>query len=252
MSEKKQVIVGGDIKKALSGESDFDIKDILQQGWTLTQTTKGVLCQALLVIFAVALIIVYGLIAYVGVDNVQNNVLELDPFTRLLTDILSTVLIAPLMAGVVMMGVNHSVGAKSVPSQLFQYVPQCLPIVLVSLMTGVLTRLGLSLFILPGLYLAIAMSFALPLVLEKKMAPINAIYTSIRVVNSKALKFCLLYLIFLGLLFVGLMTFGVALVWIAPLYYNSKGVLYREMFGVTVTLTTGQKGDSSHESVFIA
>jgi hypothetical protein len=252
VSEKKRVIIGGDIDKTLKGEFDFDIKELLEQGWILTQTTKGVLCQSLLIILSVAIVMVYGLIAYVGAENVQNNTVELNSATRLFMEIISTTLTAPLLAGVIMMGINHSVGAVSKAEHLFQYVPQCLPIVLVSLMTGLLTQFGLVLYILPGFYIAIAMSFATPLVVEKKMTPLMAIYTSVRAVNKKALKFSLLYLIFLALLFVGLMTLGVAFIWIAPLYYNIKGILYRDMFGVTVTLTTDKKGDSSHESVFIA
>lgn len=252
MSERKRVIIGGDMDKTLRGEFDFDIKALFEQGWMLTQTTKGVLFQSLLIIFAVALTLAYGLIAYIGAENIQNNTLQLEPVTQLMMEIVSTTLIAPLMAGVVMMGVNHSVGITSKPANLFQHVPQCLPIVLVSLMTGILTQIGLSLLILPGLYLTIAMSFALPLVVEKRMTPLAAIYTSVRTVNKRALKFSLLYLAFSGLLLIGIMTFGVALVWIAPLYYNIKGILYRDMFGVAVTLTTDLNGESQHESVFIA
>jgi hypothetical protein len=252
VSEKKRVIIGGDIDKTLKGEFDFDIKELFEQGWGLTQTTKGVIFQSLLIILAVAFVLVYALIAYIGPENIQNNTLELEPATQFFMEIISTALIAPLMAGVVMMGVNHSVGAISRPANLFQYVPQCLPIVLVSLMTGVLTQLGFGLLILPGLYLTVAMSFSLPLVVERKMTPLVAIYTSIKAVNRRALKFSLLYLAFLVLLFIGIMTFGIALFWIAPLYYNIKGILYRDMFGVTVTLTTDLNGDSQHESVFIA
>lgn len=252
MSEKKRVIIGGDIDKTLKGEFDFDIKEVFEQAWSLTQTTKGVIVQSLLVILSVIFVLVYGIIAYVGPENIENNTVQLEPMTRLLMEVVSTILIAPLMAGVVMMGVNHSVGAKSKPANLFQYVSQCLPIVLASLMTGILLQLGLALLILPGLYLAVAMSFSTPLVVEKKMTPLAAIVTSVKAVNHRVLKFSLLYLIFFGLLLVGFMTLGVALIWIAPLYYNVKGILYRDMFGVTVTLTSGLNGGSQHESVFIA
>ncbi|TDF42342.1 hypothetical protein EYS14_05835 [Alteromonadaceae bacterium M269] len=252
MSETKQVIIGGDIEKTLNGEFDFDLKQLFEQGWDITQTTKGVIVQSLLVIMAVVLVLVYSLISYIGIENIQSGGIELEPNTQFFVDIISTVVLAPLMTGVIMMGVNHSVGAPSKLGNLFQFVPQSLPIVLTSLLTGLVVQLGLVLFILPGLYLMIATSFALPLVVEKKMTPLRAIYASIKAVNHNAPKLILLYVGFVGLFFVGFITFGIALIWVAPLYYNIKGILYRDMFGITVTLTTDFKGNSKHESVFIA
>ena len=44
--------------------------------------------------------------------------------------------------------------------------------------------LGLLLLILPGLYLAIALSLALPLLVERELGVLDALTTSLKIVNA--------------------------------------------------------------------
>lgn len=65
------------------------------------------------------------------------------------------------------------------------------------------------------------------------MLPAKAIFTSIKVVNHQWLNFVKLYAVFFLLLLLVLITFGIAMIWVAPFYYNVKGILYRDIFGLS-------------------
>ncbi|GAA0345834.1 hypothetical protein GCM10009092_07910 [Bowmanella denitrificans] len=248
MEENKSLILGGSLAKAMAGDFTLDLKGLLKEAWDITHVTKWVMVQAILLVFSLALLAVMVLaqIAQLkGLDLMAPNV-------QLMTEILLTLLTAPLITGLMMMGVNHAVGGRSRPSHLFHFLSKALLLSLSALMVSLIVEIGLLLMIVPGLYLMIACSFVLPLVVEKGMTPLRAIYVSIRVVSFKWQQFILLYLLFALLFVLVVLTFGIAMIWVAPFYYNTKGVLYREIFGVAVRLT-GQSGDSQNgESIFHA
>ncbi|MBN7820648.1 hypothetical protein [Bowmanella yangjiangensis] len=248
MEEKKTLILGGSLQKAMAGDFALDLKGLINEAWALTQKTKWVMVQAMLLVFSLALLavlILANLAQFKGLDLMAPNV-------QLMTEILLTLLTAPLITGLMMMGINHAVGGQSRPSHLFHFLPKALILSLSALLVSLLVELGLLLFIVPGLFLMIACSFTLPLVIEKGLTPMRAIFVSIRVVSFKWQQFVLLYLLFALLFVLVIATFGIAFIWVGPFYYNMKGVLYRDIFGVAVRLT-GQDGASQNgESIFHA
>lgn len=244
--QKTRLVVGGDIRKALQGDYHFDVKQVLQEGWELTRHNKWALVQGVLFIFtlwALLFLTASELLANLGYDA------QAPQFQGFIGLCLS-ILLAPLMVGVMMMGINHSVGGLSKVSHLFFFLPKSALLALTSLLVSLIVELGLSLMLLPGLYLLIATSFALPLVVEKGLSPTRAMFISIRVVTFKWWQFIGLYFIFALLFLLVVLSFGIAAIWVAPFYYNVKGILYRDIFGVAVKLET--KGESKGESVFFA
>ena len=124
-----------------------------------------------------------------------------------------------------------------------------------------LTSLGFQLLILPGIFLAVTLSLTIPLVIEKKMSPMKAIILSIQSLRFKFLSIFILYLILfmsLVVLFLpfalliesnfsplGIMIFLFGISYLAPLFYNVKGVLYREIFGVSLATNSSSIKDSN-------
>ena len=101
-----------------------------------------------------------------------------------------------------------------------------------------------------------ALSLVLPLVVEKKMSPIKAISVSIQATRFQWFKIFSLYLILaLAVLvaalpvaatsaselgFIAIAFFLFCLAYLAPLFYNVKGILYREIFGLQMQANTEQ------------
>ena len=136
---------------------------------------------------------------------------------------------------------------------------------LCSLLTFVLVSVGLQLLVLPGVFLSVIFSLTIPLVIEKKLSPIKAMVISVQALRFQWFKLLTLYVILslilaltliplfafqqANLAFIGVVVFVFCLSYLAPMFYNVKGILYREIFGLTV-----QANDniSSNNDVFIA
>lgn len=247
MTERQALTIGGSLEKALKGEISLDVKSLLKEAWQLTQVTKWVLLQAILVVFAAALVVVL-----VSTWLSESRGLTMtDPNVQLATNLVLTLLMAPLITGLLMMGINHSVGGVSRLDHLFHFIPKSLYLSVTALVVSLLVELGMMLLIVPGVYLMIATGFALPLIIEKKLTPLKAIWYSIVSVSQLWLQFIALYFFFALLMLLVIASFGIAAIWVLPFYYNVKGVLYRELFGVTVYIQ-GSGGSNEGESVFKA
>ncbi|BDX06531.1 hypothetical protein [Planctobacterium marinum] len=236
MLEKNTQKRQASVESALNGDYEFDLKAVFDEGWKLTQADKSSIVQGMLVVIVIAMSIML-MAAYV---SEAKGISWEEPGFRFGLDIIMAVLIAPLTAALMMMGIKSSVGRKNYLADLFGFINRTLVITVTVVMTTAIVQIGLLFLVLPGLYLMIATGFAIPLVLEKNMLPAKAIFTSIKVVNHQWLNFVKLYAVFFALLLLVALTFGIAMIWVAPFYYNVKGILYRDIFGVQNAETISQ------------
>lgn len=218
------------VRKALAGEYDFEVKAVLKEGWEITQRDKMAMLQGMGVTVLIALMVIAFAYEYSLQKGIDFNATGF----RAARDIIMMILVAPFAAGLMMMGVNASIGAKVRGSHVIQYLHKAFSIIVASVLISAFVQIGMLFFILPGLYLIIATGFTIPLVLDKGFMPSRALLISIKVVNKQWRKFVQLYLIFFALLLLVFATFGLAMIWVAPFYYNAKGLLYRDIFGVVV------------------
>ena len=94
--------------------------------------------------------------------------------------------------------------------------------------------LGLVLLVLPGIYLAIAYGFAIPLALERGLSPWEAMETSRKAVTHRWFAFLGLSLVCALLLMLSVLTLGIAYIWVLPLCVLAYGIAYRNLFGLPV------------------
>lgn len=240
--------IGGNLESALKGEYQIEVKAILKEGWQLTKNGKSVILAGIFLILFIAMICTSVAFSVLGTYDLN----ALTPTSRLLLDVSLTVLISPFIAAITMAGVSNSVGAVSPPSFLFYFVPRILILSVASVLVSAVVQLGIIFFVLPGLFLAMATSFTLPLLLDKGLTPARAMMISIKVVSFKWGEFAKIYGFFalLGLLVV--VTLGVAIFWIAPFYFNVKGILYREVFGIQVKLLPAGSDKLKADNIFHA
>ena len=259
--EKKSIIhIGGTVEKALKGDYTIDVKAILVEAWQYTLRARVAI--NLGIVFCLCIGTLISLIASSYLGGIE-AVIE-DPKASMILNIIVTIAIWPFMAGVEMMGVFHAIGLKTHPKLVFSFLNRGSWVALSALLTSLLMSIGFQLFILPGVFLVVALSLTIPLVVEKKMMPMKAIIISIQTLRFKWFQIFLLYIILmfaLTLLLVPLVMFAdssllpVAIVifilgfsFLAPLYYNVKGILYREIFGVSLkadgNLTPFNRSDS--------
>jgi hypothetical protein len=246
VDEKNVVQIGGSIEKSLQGQYSIDVPSVLKEAWQLTLRSRISINLGLL--FTLAL----GMVVSFLISNSMGGIEEVmvDPQAMTLLNIAVTMIIYPFLVGVEMMGIFHAVGIKTNSKLIFSFLRRGSWVAVCALLTSIFVTLGMQLYMLPGIYLAVALSLALPLVVEKKLSPIKAIMISVQVTRFQWFKLFTLYTLLIIALFlsllpfvilaetqlniVGIMFFLFALTFIAPLFYNVKGILYREIFGMQI------------------
>lgn len=244
MDEKKVVEVGGSIEKSLQGQYTIDVSSVLKEAWQLTIRSRIAINVGLL------FTLVLGVVVSFLISNTMGGIEKViqDPQLTTFLNIAVTMIIYPFLVGVEMMGIYQAVGIKTNSKLIFSFLKRGSWVAVCALLTSVLVTLGMSLFYLPGIYLAVSLSLVLPLVVEKNLSPLKAIILSLQVTRFQWFKLLAIYtLLFLALLIsflplvilaktqlsvIGVIILLVSLTFIAPLFYNVKGILYREIFGM--------------------
>ncbi|MDO6565841.1 stress protein [Alteromonas sp. 1_MG-2023] len=205
----------------------FDIKALFSRANGLAKANFFSLFQASLVLFLT--FVVLGLFAqqFVTFNDDGTFVFE----HQSLIEIGAIFIVAPLIAGLYMMGVRHARGEKTTVFSLFSYLSFIFAFALTQLVNGIVVQIGLVLLIVPGVYLWMATSFSLMLVADKSLTPLRAIILSCRVFNAYWAQLTGVFAIFIILFFTVPLTFGLSLIWVLPLYFSMLGLLYEELIG---------------------
>ncbi len=259
--------VGGSLERAVKGEYNLDMRAILKEAWQQTLKSRISINLGLLFIYILGLGLAFALGEYFGgltqlISSIEigNEQLVIpDDVGQKINVIFMVVAIVqcPLFAGVDMMGVLHSVGIKTKASMIFAFFKRSSWVILCSLLSSVLIQLGMVL-IIPGIFLAVSLTLVIPLVIEKRMTPMKAIWLCIQATRFQWFKIAGLYLILAGAFsaaclplllmassgaaVIGVMIFLFAFTYLAPLFFNVKGILYREIFGMQLQSKNAQQG----------
>lgn len=256
------VKVGGSVEAAVKGEYTLDVLAILKEAWQITLKSRLAINVGLITCLIIGMLVSILVSSQLGGIEVAIQ----DQQSATLLNIIVTLVVYPFIVGVEMMGIFHSVGLKTRPKLIFAFLKRGSWVAVSALLTSTLVTIGLTLFYLPGIFLAVALSLVLPLVVEKKMSPIKAISVSLQATRFQWFKIFALYLILALTVmvsalpvaaagasefgFIAIAFFIFCLTYIAPLFYNVKGILYREIFGLQ--LQTSADHNSTISDTFSA
>jgi hypothetical protein len=244
LSEKQiENQAGVNVEKALQGDYALNVKDILQEAWQSTLRSRMSINIGLCFVLLLGMLVSLVTSSFMG----GIEVILKDPSASMLINIVVTVIIWPFIAGIEMMGIQHAYGIKTRALMVFSCLQRGSWVALCALLTSLLISLGFQLLIVPGIFLAVVLSLTIPLVIDKKMSPMQAIKISILSLRFKFFHLFRLYLLLfialivltapivllaessLGPIAIVLFLFGMS--FLAPLYYNVKGIVYREVYG---------------------
>jgi|SRR5690554_1854932 len=259
--------IGGSPGNALSNNFTLNSNDVLQEAWELTKTTKPPFLLGALIIYLIALgssFILEPLQPEIG--NLEE--LETIPWMLVFSQLAMQVVVAVLLAGLISMGLRNAVrhvkssdGEQTVvpnnsPNMVFSHFSGAWPIAAIEVikMVGILalvvlavtlaTPLGLTIntlfaiLLIISLTLAVGLSLAIPLVIKDHLSPIKAMRISLTVVFRRLFTFLSIYAALSILFILSLFTLGIGLIWTIPLFYNAKGIIYREIFGIETHVIT--------------
>lgn len=245
----KKFLLGGDIQKSLTEGYHFKFKQLFMAAFNITR-------EHFVSLFTACIFIVFILTALFTLFFDESTSFD-NPEVMVGGFILALLIAPPILTGLLMMGIHHSIGLKTQPLHIFKYFNIMLKLSLAAMVIHLMTNAGSFIFdklfgdggvILSALILLyIKMSFCLvyPLIAEKQVPPLEALNLSFRLVHKNVLQFTFLFILF-GLLFLlGLLTSGLGFLIIIPFCINVMGIVYRQICGVHISITDTSNNNES-------
>lgn len=239
--------IGGTLEQSLSQGYRLDLQGVLKEGWQQTRRTGFGLALAIAGVMAIWILLSNTLLTpYVAREGGGMDM-------ALILSLLATVIMSPMTSSLDMLGLQQSVGVRARPSQLFDFFRHFLRLGSLSLLGSLITSLFGPLFellgvpvmlaFIPSALVGMGLVFTVPLVLERGLSPAQAILVSLKLFARGWPSIVLLHGVMLALFFLALIPMGLGLIWVAPLYFNCKGILYRDLCGVAVEVTEVASGN---------
>ncbi|MCE7576459.1 hypothetical protein LZS94_03000 [Aliivibrio fischeri] len=253
--KEKTFILGGSIEKAISGQFELSPVSVLQEAWKNTVKHFFVFSPAILLltfsymaIFFLALQIQLGdpavlFKAILGETELTTKI----SYAAFVAGLSAQVIVSPLTAGASLMGMSHAAGLKCRTSYIFKGIASAGMVALVTILSEVLQGMVNIYLPMVALYLSMAFGMSILLVCEKKVSPLQALLLSFRATNKKLASMLLIHIVIMLALVFGIALYGVGLIVVMPFIFNVKGIIYRNMFGITLKVMVKDKSGDDED-----
>ncbi|SHO56190.1 hypothetical protein [Vibrio quintilis] len=263
MSQKfeKEFNLGGNIERALKGDYSLKIGEIFREALTCTVKHFWSFTPSIFILLSVQLIVFYIVLKLqipdlssilTGVETPE----KLDP--RLFQAIFVAtftfeVVSAPVYAGTCLMAMSHAAGLRTHTGHIAKGLQYTVSVILTTLISLILQGIAGSLFWILSAYLSVAFSHAILLICEKRLSIFQALSVSVRATNKKILPLCAIYFVLTLFMTASFLFYGISLIFVMPFFLHVKGILYRNMFGIKLTIVTNsQDNNDNNHKVFDA
>lgn len=206
------------LQRSLAGDYRFDVVELLKAAWARTEGFKATALIAIAISIVVSVVI--GLVQALFGDGLFASLIGLA----------SLFVTMPISAGCLMLGVRHCAGEEVKPADVLNYFDRAVMLVGLNLLMGLLILIGFVLLVLPGIYLSVSYSLAIPLMLRHNLGIWQALEVSRRTITKQWLSFFLVLLALMVIILVSMIPFGIGLIWTLPLGLCVIGLLYRATF----------------------
>lgn len=203
----------------------FSIKESVKKGWELTKKN---------LVFLIGVVIIVALVNFL--PNMISDYLTGSRESSLAllaipVVILSWVLNLLVSLGTIKVSLSVVDNKKTELADLFNGYPLLVNFLVGSILYGLMVVLGLILFIVPGIYLAIKYHFYSYYIVDKKMGAIEAIKASGKITQGVKLHLILFSLALTGLNILGALALGVGLLITVPVSMLAYALVYRKLSG---------------------
>lgn len=208
-----------------TASGDFAIGELLAEAWRLSDGCKASFLALYAAVFGVLWLAQAIVVTVFGLDALTRAT----PFAGLLWQLLLAAAIYPFLAGVMVLALRRVDGLPVRAADAWTHGVSLGEVILLGALLTLATSVGFALLLLPGIYLSVALMFALPLVVDRRLGAIAAMKTSLAAVNPRWFR-CAGLLLVLGLLLAlgGLVIVG--LIWVLPVSSLALALAYRRFF----------------------
>lgn len=222
---------GGSVEDAIAGNVEISMNATMGEAWRNMKGFK-LKCHIALLIYTVVAIafafigepVTFGMTA-LGAD------LSIAAIVGGVIQSLAGFAIYPMFLGIHIMGMRHARNKTLSVGSTFGYFHKAPAIILCYIIMMLMVMLGTVLLILPGIYLLIAYTFAMPLVVEKNMSAWRALETSRKALTRKWFPILGVLLLILIVNMLAILTLGIAWIWTIPWSVLTMSMIYTKLFG---------------------
>jgi uncharacterized membrane protein len=185
-----------------------------------------------------------------GVGPGDPNSTEPPSAMQSLANLVTTLVLLPVGVGVVYAATAIALGLTPVTMSVLGWYDNFARLALTYLLMVVLLLIGFLLLVLPGIYLLISYQIAMPLAVDKKLGPWEALETSRKIIGHRWFTVFGFNVVAMVLLALSTLLFGIPLIWTVPMLLIAYGILYRNLAGLeaaTLARVAGS-GDNSPAS----
>ena len=222
----------GSLKKGINGDYYFSISEVLTEAWQHVNGSKLIFLATLFIYIVItgalttAISFIFDSQSYYNAGMMFKGFLSDQAISWLTMP--ATV---PVLTGIVMLGIKRAGNKEMEIPSIFNYYVLVWPLVFASILMNIFILAGFMLFVLPGIYLATAYMFTLPLIVDKNLQFFEAMETSRKAVTKHWFKLFGLNLAVVFIIGISAIPAGIGLFWTIPLAFIANGILYRKIFG---------------------
>ncbi|EKO3664377.1 hypothetical protein P0F20_000556 [Vibrio metschnikovii] len=252
---EKDFNLGGTLERALSGDYQLKIGEVLKEAWDCTLKHFLSFSPAIVILVVIQLAIfiiafrlmvgdpsvIFSLFAQEG--NIPSGVIQ----GILIANFSYEVVSAPIYAGVSLMAMSHAAGLKTRTNHITKGLQFTIPVIIASLLSLVLQGVAGMVFPLLSMYFSLAFSNSILLICEKKVPPMQALWLSLRAVNKKLLPLAGIYALLMLMFVAAVLFYGIGLIFVLPFFFHVKGIIYRNMFGIRLQIVATKKTNSDDD-----
>lgn len=221
----------GSMERGLSGDYDLDLGSWFREAWGRVSGNKGNIWLAMVFYLGLAFLmgLFFSMLEGQPLDPTQVREPSLISF---IGNIVSAVVLLPMAVGLGFFATATALGYRPNPKSLFGWYDQTVKILLTSALMNLLIVLGLLLFVLPGIYLAVSYQIALPLSVDKKLGPWAALEASRKIIGQCWFRVFAYDLAATLVILLSTALFGIPAIWTVPALVIAYGILYRTLVGI--------------------
>ncbi|MFH0782242.1 MAG: hypothetical protein V2B20_09875 [Pseudomonadota bacterium] len=211
----------------------FTIIGLLKEAWAQTKGVKATVWAGSAVMYLTLLILVTaGSFLLPSQINNYDGVNLTGALGRVLFQLIVNVILVIFSAGLLLIGIRKVVGEPIAWKMVFEGFSVSGKLVVATILQTLLVVIGLLLLVLPGIYLAIGYTMTVPLIVDRKMSPWQAMETSRKAIHGKWWRMFGLSIVMGLISMVSALPLGLGLIWIWPMFVVLGGVVYHSLFGI--------------------
>jgi len=200
----------------------FSIREAFKFGWETFKKYP---------VFLISVVLIMGIISYLpGMLNssMTNNGQDYNPLVGIIS-LVAYVLQLIVSMGVIKIAITLARGGKPEWDDLYTQYPKFFNYFIASILYGLMVLVGLIVFVVPGIYLAIKFQMYSYLIVDKNLGPIEALKQSSIITKGSMWNLFLFGLTAVVVIIVGAMLFLVGLLIAAPVAMVAGGYVYNKL-----------------------